>query len=37
MFAMAKLMKMRVTEQNQVALFLFNDVNKKIAKKYFTG
>ena len=38
MFAMAKLMEMQATEQNQVALFLFNDVNTIIAKeKYYTG
>lgn len=38
MFAMAKLMEMQATEQNQVALFLFNDVNTVIAKeKYYTG
>ena len=35
MFAMAKLMEMNVTEQNQVALYLFNiskfdDVKEKI-------
>ena len=26
MFAMAKLMEMKVTEQNQVALYLFNNL-----------
>ena len=37
MFAMAKLMEMQATEQNQVALFLFNDINTAIAKeKYYT-
>ncbi len=28
MFAMAKLMKMETTEQNKVALYLFNNINK---------
>ena len=27
MFAMAKLMKMEITEQNKVALYLFNNIN----------
>ena len=27
MFAMAKLMEMKTTEQNKVALFLFNNIN----------
>ncbi len=30
MFAMAKLMEMETTEQNKVALYLFNIVNNKI-------
>ena len=33
MFTMAKIMEMETTEQNQVALFLFNDVNTEIAKR----
>lgn len=33
MFAMAKIMEMDSTEQNKVALYLFNSVNYKI-KKY---
>ena len=33
MFAMAKLTEMETTDQNQVALFLFNDVNVQIAKE----
>lgn len=32
MFAMAKLMEMETTEQNQVALYLFNDIEAKIIK-----
>ena len=32
MFTMAKIMEMETAEQNQVALFLFNDVNTEIAK-----
>ena len=31
MFAMAKLMEMKITEQNKVALYLFNNIN--ISKK----
>ena len=33
MFAMAKIMEMDSTEQNKVALYLFNSINYKI-KKY---
>ena len=33
MFAMAKLMEMETTEQNKVALYLFNYVNPKAYKK----
>ena len=29
MFAMAKLMEMETTEQNKVALYLFNSINKQ--------
>ena len=29
MFAMAKLMEMETTEQNRVALYLFNNINLK--------
>ena len=29
MFAMAKLMEMESTEQNKVALYLFNNINEK--------
>ena len=29
MFAMAKLMEMETTEQNKVALYLFNCINEK--------
>ena len=32
MFAMAKLMEMETTEQNKVALFLFNNINLEISK-----
>ena len=32
MFAMAKLMEMETTEQNQVELYLFNDIEAKIIK-----
>ena len=34
MFAMAKLMEMETTEQNKVALYLYNKIN--ISKKYNT-
>ena len=34
MFAMAKLMEMETTEQNRIALFLFNDINVKLIKNY---
>ena len=30
MFAMAKLMEMETTDQNKVALYLYNTINKKI-------
>ena len=30
MFAMAKLMEMETTEQNKVALYLFNTISSKI-------
>ena len=33
MFAMAKLMEMETTEQNKVALYLFNCINSKITQK----
>ena len=33
MFAMAKLMEMETTEQNKVALYLFNCINSEISKK----
>ena len=29
MFAMAKLMEMETTDQNKVALYLYNTINKK--------
>ena len=34
MFAMAKIMEMNLSEQNQVALYLFNSINSDIRKKY---
>ena len=34
MFAMAKLMEMETTEQNKVALFLFNSIAYQIEKMY---
>lgn len=33
MFAMAKLMEMEITEQNKVALYLFNNINIKLSVK----
>ena len=30
MFAMAKLMEMETTEQNKVALYLFNSIKKRL-------
>lgn len=33
MFAMAKLMEMETTEQNKVALYLFNTINQKTIEK----
>ena len=33
MFAMAKLMEMETTEQNKVALYLFNNINIKLSVK----
>ena len=33
MFAMAKIMEMETTEQNKVALYLFNCINSKITQK----
>ena len=37
MFAMAKLMEMDTTEQNKVALYLFNSINYQIEKMYKFG
>lgn len=34
MFAMAKIMEINLSEQNQVVLFLFNSINSDIGKKY---